>query len=242
MTMLAHRGFTLAEMLAVIGIMLILMVATFGVFGVFAERMGPEAAVSTVQAMLNGARDYAASNGDAIFAARIMFTTDPKNSMDGTTMTLQYMPRDDTKQWVTVGNRRPISLGNQVFVCYGLPDLGTVSVPAAVDPADLFSGKNVEDKMVLWRTYEKDLREKVSTWALATDGLPNTVNQKFYLVFDPTGYMVIDANVLQAFDSTMNDKNTVQSGLTIIQSAGGKVTGYATYPMNPNTGTRLVFE
>ena len=96
--------------------------------------------------------------------------------------------------------------------------------------------------MVKWRTYEKDLREKVSTWALATDGLPNSLNQKFYLVFDPTGYMVIDGTVLGTLGTGMTDQNTVQYGLTIIQLAGGKVSGYATYPMNPNTGTRLVFE
>ena len=61
--MRTRKAFTLIEMLAVIGIMLVLMVATFGAFSLFAERMGPGEAQATLQGYLNGARAYAAANG-----------------------------------------------------------------------------------------------------------------------------------------------------------------------------------
>ncbi len=239
MAMQFHRGFTLTEMLAVIGIMLVLMVATFGMFSVFAERMGPEAAVSTIQAMLNGARDYAASNGDIIRAARVKFTADTAKPMDGTTMTLQYLPRDGTIQWLDVYTRKPISLRNQVFVCFDLPaTLGDVTAPTAFDASE----ENIAD----WQTFQKNLLDKIGLWALS-GGTLKTQNCEFYAVFDPTGYLIVDDEVLKTLGSASSGSmtvsvNAIRNGFTVIQLAAGKVTGYATYPMNPNTGTRLIFE
>ena len=239
MAMQFHRGFTLTEMLAVIGIMLVLMVATFGMFSVFAERMGPEAAVSTIQAMLNGARDYAASNGDIIRAARVKFTADTAKPMDGTTMTLQYLPRDGTILWLDVYTRKPISLRNQVFVCFDLPAaLGDVAAPTAFDAS--------EENIVLWQTFQKNLLDKIGLWALSS-GTLKTQNCEFYAVFDPTGYLIVDDEVLKTLGSASSGSmtvsvNAIRNGFTVIQLAAGKVTGYATYPMNPNTGTRLIFE
>ena len=246
MAMQFHRGFTLTEMLAVIGIMLVLMVATFGMFSVFAERMGPEAAVSTIQAMLNGARDYAASNGDIIRAARVKFTADTAKLMDGTTMTLQYLPRDGTTQWLDVYTRKPISLRNQVFVCFDLPaTLGDEAAPVAADPTTM-TPEQMEEKITEWQGFQKRLLDRIGLWALSS-GTLKTQNCEFYAVFDPTGYLIVDDEVLKTLGSASSGSmtvtvNAIRNGFTVIQLAAGKVTGYATYPMNPNTGTRLIFE
>ena len=222
-----RHGFTLIELLAVIGIMLVLMVAAFGVFNLFAKQTGPQAAVATVQAMLNAARDYAASNG---VDAQVVFTADPARPLDGTTMRLEYKPIGGTA-FVPVPARRPILLRDEVYVLIGLPDLSDIPVPApAADPRN-----PTDTELGLWATYEKQLlygkdldgQGGVTGFAIGSDGKLKAEHREFYVVFDPAGYLKGDSNLV---------------GMTVVQVSGNRVVQYVSYPLNANTGTRLVFE
>ena len=220
-----RRGFTLIELLAVIGIMLVLMVAAFGVFNLFAKQSGPEAALSTVQAMLNAARDYAASGG---VDAQVVFTADPARPLDGTTMRLEYKPIG-AAAFVPVPARRPILLRDEVYVLKGMPSLSGITVPApAADPRN-----PTEAELQAWKTYEKSLLDALTTFAFQSDGKLKPEHREFYVVFDPAGYMKGDP---------AEPTKTVQVVMTVIQASGNRVVQYAFYPINANTGTRLVFE
>jgi len=229
------KGFTLAEMLAVIGIMLVLMVAAFGVFTSFAERAGPDTAVSTVQAMLNGARDYAASNG---VLAAVNFTADPANRADqGTIMRLcwQEVGAGGTV-WSDVRGRTAVSLGENLYACNGLP---------AAMPALLAVGANPntaqdETQVLAWKTgYEAILMGPTGVITAQAATLDTPAGQSFYAVFDPAGG-------LQIQDPAGNAVGRVQGGLTIVKmthsTAGNHVSGFALYPLNSMSGTRLVFD
>jgi hypothetical protein len=220
-------------MIAVIGIMLVLMVATFGVFNVMAQQTGPDAAVSTVQAMLNGARDYAATNG--VFA-RVRFTADPKKMTDGTTMTLQYR-RTSSESWTDVPRRKPVTLGNQTFVCVQLPALSSppskvLDASLAVDPA---KQEEADTALKAWKDYEKGVGDKVTAYAL-TSGTLNSDHRDFGLAFDPTGYLAEEQC------SISGSTNQKIYGLTMVQIGGARVAAYTFYPINANTGTSIVFE
>lgn len=228
----SHGGFTLAEMLAVIGIMLVLMVAAFGVFSTFAERLGPDTAVSSVQAMLNGARDYAATYG---VTTQVMFSAmdpkEPSKQAEGTIMTLQYYDPGSSQTVYDVLGRSPLTLRNQTFVCKDMPSFSGVSVPTAGDKYNPSEGD-----VKRWDDYYAARLKAVKDWAVVdSGGKIQTDHRKFYVVFEPSGYLAQDP------PATMGG-SMITVGLTVIQLGGGSVTGFAIYPMNPNSGTRLVFE
>jgi len=217
-----RKAFTLAEMLAVIGIMLVLMVATFGVFNIFAQRMGPQTSLATVQAMLNGARDYAATNG---VLARINFTADPRKPEEGTVMTLQY--RDASSgTWEAVRGRRPVSLKDNLYVLRDMPAIPT--------PPSVASDPRVvrEAEVTAWKQYEKQVADAVTAFA-CSDGKIVSPHTDFYVVFDPAGYMRISDDA---------PGKCALYGLTVVQIGGTRVVAYAFYPLNANTGTRVVFD
>jgi len=223
----ARTGFTLAEMLAVIGIMLVLMVAAFGLFGMFAEQVGPDAAISTIQAMLNNARDYAATYG---VVTQVAFTVDVQKPLDGTTMTLQYYAPGSTNTPTDVPGRQPFLLRNQTYVCRDMP----ATLPAApgsgvVDARDLS-----ESQLADWARYRQQLLDAVGSFA-ASSGKIDATRATFFIVFDPAGYVSQDPPAAVA-------ARVPEYGMTIVQLGGNKVIGYAFYPMNMNAGTRLVFQ
>jgi prepilin-type N-terminal cleavage/methylation domain-containing protein len=227
MTVRSSKGFTLAEMLAVIGIMLVLVVATFGVFGLFAQRLGPDSALATLQAMLNGARDYAATNG---VLTRISFTATAAKPEDGTTMTLQYKDPGGT-DWKAVRGRSPVSLKDRMFVCRDMPTSlptppSTASDPRVVSEADVNA----------WKDHESKMLTALTNFAYPS-GLLATTHTEFYAVFDPAGYLRIPNS-----DPKCPAANCVLYGLTIVQVGGTRVVAYAFYPINSNTGTRVVFD
>jgi len=219
----SSKGFTLAEMLAVIGIMLVLMVATFGVFGLFAQRMGPDSALATIQAMLNSARDYAATNG---VLTRISFTANALKPEDGTTMTLQYK-NPGGAGWMAVRGRTPVSLKDRMFVCRDMPTSLPTPPAAASDPRQV-----QETDVNAWKNYEGRVLDALTTFAYP-GGQLGTNHTQFYAIFDPAGYLRITQE---------EASQCVLYGLTVVQVGGTRVVAYAFYPINSNTGTRVVFD
>jgi prepilin-type N-terminal cleavage/methylation domain-containing protein len=220
------KAFTLIEMLAVIGIMLVLMVAAFGTFSLFSERIGPESAMATLQGILNGARSYAAANG---VYARVEFSINQAASggslvRDGTLVTVMYRNAGDANAKAIRG-AVPVTLGNQIYVVKGIPTLSGQTKAAA----PLSTGPTFVDA---WRNYQNLVLKDVNAYAIPF--LQKTAPPWPYIEFDPTGYLVDD------------DPSTAMKGLTIVQRAGAQgtnqVTQYLFYPMNVFTGTRLVFE
>jgi prepilin-type N-terminal cleavage/methylation domain-containing protein len=227
MTVKSSKGFTLAEMLAVIGIMLVLMVATFGVFGLFAQRMGPDSALATIQAMLNGARDYAATNG---VLTCISFTANALKPEDGTTMTLQYKDPGGTG-WMAVRGRTPVSLKDRMFVCRDMPT-SLPPPPIVASDARVVSEADVN----AWKGHEKKMLDALTTFAYPGGQLGSN-HTEFYAIFDPAGYLRITQD---------EASKCILYGLTVVQVVGyqptARVVTYAFYPINSNTGTRVVFD
>jgi prepilin-type N-terminal cleavage/methylation domain-containing protein len=232
--MSTRRGFTLAEMLAVVGIMLVLMVTAFGVFTSFAQRAGPDTAVSTVQAMLNGARDYAASNG---VLTAVRFNVDATKPEMGTMMQVCWKQVGDAV-WTDVRGRSPISLGENMYVCRDLPTKITA-------PLTVTNAKSDSD-IANWKTqYEAKLTGPGGDITNHVTGGANQVDAankaNFLVVFDPAGY-------LKNLPDSGSDKYAT-NGLTVVQlfqvTAGGggtRVVAYALYPFNSMSGTRLIFD
>jgi hypothetical protein len=222
-------------MLAVIGIMLVLMVATFGIFNMLGQRMGPETALSTVQAMLNGARDYAATNGvltQVVFCpdnTNAAGTVDPSMPQERTVMRLQYKS-PTAAQWSDVRGRKPVALGDQIFVCRWPDSLNLPGTPPAFnDPKH-----PTESEIQGWKNYEKGVLDRLSNDFLSSGKIQSPTS---YAVFDPSGYMKT-ADI----DGAHNASNTVELGLVVVQVGAGRVVGYAFYSMNSHAGTRIIFE
>ena len=217
------KAFTLIEMLAVIGIMLVLMVAAFGTISLYAERIGPDSAMATLQGILNGARSYAAANG---VYARVEFSVNKGSGgiliQDGSVITIKYLNyKDDTPK--PIRGEIPRALGNQTFVLMGIAPLDAqtrAAVPPATGPAQVEAWRKYQDLVL------KQVNKHAAT-ALRTD------TPWPYIEFDPTGYMV-------------DDNPTTAKGLTVVTMVGinpvVQVTQFVFYPMNVLTGTRLVFE
>ncbi|MCX5684072.1 MAG: type II secretion system protein [Planctomycetota bacterium] len=235
--MKTQRGFTLAEMLAVVGIMLVLMVAAFGVFSTFAQRAGPDVAVSTVQAMLNGARDYAAANGVVTSVyfkgdlASATVTTGMQASETGTTMRLRYY-NIVSNTWEDVRGRNPVSLGPNMYVCKDLPN----NYSAFSGVKDATSESDVTD----WKRQEEAL---LGPGGSITTQATTSGNLEFYVAFDPAGYLTGATNL-----TTGGSVTYARNGLTVVQLfqvvSGGqqRTVAYAMYPFNSMSGTRLIFD
>lgn len=225
--MRSRNAFTLVEMLAVISIMLVLMTVTFGVFRTFAERTGPDAALARIQAVLNGARSYAATSGRD---TRIMFRCKDNGGemLEGSTLTLQeyyYYEDNNTWDWRDVPGSRPVAFHDRVYVCNGLPE-SLPSVPAhKTDPTP--------QDIVKWRQYEQQVLGKVGQYAISDDNLKDE-HDEFCIEFCPAGFPPARPRT--------DDMPVVENGLTVVKVARGRVTAYAFYAINTNTGTRLIFE
>jgi len=226
--MKATSGFTLIELLAVIAIMLVLMVATFGTFSIFAERAGPEAVLSTIQSYLNTARDYAATNG---VTTRINFTASANPGTDGTTIAIQYLPAGSST-WEDVPGTKPMPLQMYVLKDISSNIFKSLQMPMQTTSASYNpTTRDITD----WQKYQKDLQENIRDYGFTLP--PNvqvkTEHQNFFIEIDPSGYLRLNP---------MNPAGMVQNGLIVVKLSGGNVTGYAFYPLNASTGTRLIFE
>lgn len=238
--MRTRKAFTLVEMLAVIGIMLFLMVAAFGTFSLFAERIGPEEAMATLQGILNGARSYAAANG---VDTRVEFSVsvDPVSPnrvlmQDGTVVTIKYLPPGGTAatpaDWKEIPGMNRMTLGNGIFVIKDFP-------PNLVGMAGLPAGD-----VVRWKQREKDNLDAATTLVKnhMPDFKPRRSNEEWpNIQFDPAGYLVEDTA-----------SGTGPQALTVVQLLGDfdatsgdtqpRVMQYRIYLLNAHSGTRLVFE
>ncbi len=156
--MKAARAFTLAELLIVIGIMMILVAGSFGVLQMIAEQAGPDAALATIQAMAFAARDYAATNG---VLARVAFERPSGGgAKQGTVMSLEYY---DGSKWKPVVGRSEVPVGDRLYV---IKDVTGMSAPSG-------TGEQA------WKNYEQEVLAALSGLAKSTS--------TFYLVFGPTG-------------------------------------------------------
>jgi prepilin-type N-terminal cleavage/methylation domain-containing protein len=237
--MRTRKAFTLIEMLAVIGIMLVLMVATFGAFSLFAERMGPGEAQATLQGYLNGARAYAAANG---VQTRVEFSVNTVRNdkggsgpsmQDGTVVTIKYLPpeitSDNASDWKEIPGTSRVTLGNGIFVIKGIPPMPQSSN---------FKKTLTEGNIAGWRSYEDMARKEVNTAvSQAMGGTPPTPPP--YIQFDPAGYLVES--------STVPPGMAAVPGLTIVKLVGGdwntaKISQYRFFLLNAYSGTRLVFD
>jgi len=229
--MRSRNAFTLVEMLAVISIMLVLMTVTFGVFRTFAERTGPEAALARIQAVLNGARSYAATSGRD---TRIMFRSrsraNPSEMLEGSTLTFQeyYCDEDGNAGWRDVPGSRPVAFHDRVYVCNGLPNVGGMAPASVADKTN-----PTPQDIVRWRDYEQRVLGKVQQYAMSGEKL-DTKHDEFCIEFCPAGFPPARPRT--------DDMPVVESGLTVVKVARKRVTAYAFYAINTNTGTRLIFE
>jgi len=228
-----RQGFTLTELLAVLGIVLIVVVGTLSVWLSLAGSVGPGRAAAVVQAMLNGARDYAATND---VNTRVVFTNDVANAESGTRMSLQYDkdPDPDVWTWADVPARGAEQAGRYLFVLKNIPSLPN----APARPSDL---ADVDAAAVqAWQAYRTGVCN-----ALASHGFSNTTGgylgadaafasgqTPFYVTFAPTGTLA----------TGLPSGQTNPLALVIIQLAGRRVGEYEFYVLNVNTGARLVFE
>jgi prepilin-type N-terminal cleavage/methylation domain-containing protein len=230
--MRTKRGFTLAEMMVVIGIMLILMTAAVGILSTLSEQSVTDKAMSEVQAMLNGARDYAASNN---VTTQVRFDANPDNIFDGTVMKLQTLTGN---VWADVPGSE-VKLGFSAIVCRKMPD--TLPVVPGVSVSQIPTDAEVQ----AWKNYRVSLLAALTTFAmngtpprLRTVDTQNFGLTQFGVVFDPTGYLAMNQN--PASEATQAGDPIY--ALTIIQIGGTKVTNYAFFPLNAASGTRIYFE
>ena len=221
----------MVEMLAVISIMLVLMTVTFGVFRTFAERAGPDAALARIQAVLNGARSYAATSGRdtrIVFRSRSRSRADRSEMLEGSTLTFQeyyYYEDNNTWDWRDVPGSRPVAFHDRVYVCNGLPN-NLPNVPA-------HKTNPTPQDIVEWRDYEQRVLKDVRDHAMSDEKL-KPEHDGFYIEFCPAGFPPARPKT--------EDMPVVENGLTVVKVARGRVTAYAFYAINTNTGTRLIFE
>jgi prepilin-type N-terminal cleavage/methylation domain-containing protein len=228
-------GFTLTEMLAVMGIALVLMAATVGVLVAVAGHIGPEHAAMTLQSALNGTRAYAASKG---LPARLVVESSLQKTDRGSIMTIEY--REPTAGWVRVPNMEPVHLGAGMFALKSLPS-GMASLRAPALPINPQAPTASERDA--WNQYSADVFGAVASHAVGGGATAQgliTANEfsgahtTFYVYFDPAGYLALSGSPY------IQGSNT--EALTLIQLTGRRLTEYLFYPLNRNTGTRLVFE
>jgi len=231
-------GFTLTELLAVLGIVLIVVVGSLSVWLSLAGSAGPSRAAPVVQAMLNGGRDYAVSNGKF---ARVVFSNKLAKADSGTQMFLQYwnaqgapkLSQDASPNWVDVSGRGGEPAGRNIFVLKNIPSDFPSAITQSVNLADVDA-----DSVLRWEKYRADACGKLTEHAfgLGKEYLEANDNftsgqDRFYVTFNPTGVLTVGGSEPQ---------NPVV--LVIIQLAGQRVGEYEFYVLNANTGTRLVFE
>jgi prepilin-type N-terminal cleavage/methylation domain-containing protein len=253
MNMKSRHGFTLVELLAVVTIMLILMAAAFGTFNAFAERAGPDAVLSTIQSTVNTARSFAASSG---YTTRIYFTTPTATAagassqfMNGTTISIRYLATGAT-DWNTaadVPDMKPMTLMNGMYVLKDIPATNVLykGVDMSLLTAQSPSGTQIPtaQQITSWRqSYDVPLRANLTTYAIDAQGQIQPAHQSFYIEVDPSGYLTL--NPANNSATTTSKDMPVTNGLIVVKLASGSVPegGYAFYPLNASTGTRLVFE
>ena len=213
--MKAKSGFTLTELLAVIGIGLILVAGSVSVLVALSGRIGPRQAVSTVQSMLNGARFHAVS--DQVKAAAVVFESEDAGDEHGTKLSIWVArPSSGSWDWEPVpGAEETLPAG--IFV---------INMPTNLPSGD---GNQVHREKLVGRIDTERSKSSQKT---------------FCALFGPTGVMLKDAAGLPSSGLPSGSLGGVDTlGLAVFRvTASDEVDDFVFYPLNVNTGTRLVFE
>ena len=216
-----RRGFTLAELLAVIGVILVLVVGSFGVLAMVGQAKGPQSALPTLQSMCNAARDLAVTSGGW---ARVTFMLPPTGTTttSGTQTVMSIQKSADGSSWTSIPDQVEVPIGEHMLVLVLASSGSSQSYAVTMPSTDISSP-----------TYRADVLTTMTNAANAyagKAGQPTSSSQTiFYLVFNSTG----------AVDPTSNVQTTM---VVTDRAADGNVEAYAIYLINRNTGTRLVFE
>lgn len=236
--MKARSGFTLTELVAVVGIMLVLMGGAIGVLMSLAEQRGPDSVLIRIQAMMNAAREYASSHNTQ---ARVRFVN-TGDKEKGTTVELQYRNANGQGGWKDIQGVESWQLERGLLVCRDMPgSLPTVPSEAS-DPTDISDAKIRE-----WEQYQDNLKKAVGDFFFT--GYSSKVSggdevqpadlksgqDEITVTFAPAGYRAVLTDAGEA-------DNEASVALTIIAMAGGRISDFLFYAINANTGTRLVFD
>ncbi|HUS44682.1 MAG TPA: type II secretion system protein [Phycisphaerae bacterium] len=216
--MKAKAGFTLTELLVVIGIGLILVAGSVSVLVALSGRIGPRQAVSTVQAMLNGARFHAVS--DQVKAAAVVFESEAAGAEHGTKLSIWVARRPSSGSW----DWEPVPGAEE-------------SLPASIFvinmPTNLHSGEGDQNHR---EGLAEDIKGAWSNQPFCALFGPTGVMLRGS---DVTGS---DLNDLPGSIST---SQVVELGLVVFRVTGDaqdQIGDFVFYPLNVNAGTRLVFE
>jgi Tfp pilus assembly protein FimT len=217
-----RRGFTLAELLAVVGVIMILVVGSFGVLAMVGEARGPQSALPTLQSMCNAARDMAVTNG-AMARIKFICTSAGSGSTAGsqTVMSLEKST-DNGNSWKAVPDQVEVPIAEHMMILV-LAGNGSSKAYAVTMPSTDPSAPSYRGDVLTAMTNAGNI------YAGKPGSPASSSSTIFYLVFNATG--------------AVDPSSDVQTTMVVVdRSADGQVQGYAIYLLNKNTGTRLVFE
>lgn len=207
-------GFTLTELLAVLGIILILGTVTVSVFMSLSKQEGPERGAAVLQAAIVGARSHAV---ETLRKTRLVINSvwTPEGSSILTMQEFARNPETGQIGWISV-RTPPVELSKGTYAF----NVDFPSVPPNTQDANIAIGTAL-------------------TKALWVEGTPENPphfkeeKQGCFIQFTPEG--TLDWN---SFD----DDKAVDLQLVLVAMGGDRVSSWSHYVINSNTGTRLVFE
>ena len=210
--MKAKAGFTLTELLAVIGIGLILVAGSVSVLVALSGRIGPRQAVGTVQSMLNGARFHAVSG--QVKAAAVVFESEDAGAEHGTKLSIWILKESESVWQPVPGAEESLPAG--IFVI-NMPANLTSGDGGQVHREGLAEDiKGARSSQPFYALFGPTGVMLDDTTGLSSSGLPSAF----------LGRVVTLG--LAVFRVTGDDQDQIGD--------------FVFYPLNVNAGTRLVFE
>jgi len=206
-------GFTLTEMLAVLGIILIIGTVTVSAFMSLGQQQGPERGAAVLQSAIVGARSLAVeTHHKTRLAISSVWTQDGSSVL--TMQEFARNPQTGQQEWISA-QRSPVELPVGVYAL-------NVDFPAV--PSDAL---DMNDAICSALTD--------SVMSTGGSGGPNFKMDKrqCFVQFTPEG--TLDWG-------SFSDPQAVDSQLVLVRLGGDRIAAYSSYVLNTNTGTRLVFE
>ena len=206
-------GFTLTEMLAVLGIILIIGTVSVSAFMGLSQQQGPERGAAVLQSAIVGARSHAV---ETLRKTRLVISS-VWTQEGSSVLTMQEFarnPQTGQQAWISVRGS-PVELPIGVYAL-------NVDFPAV--PADA-------------RDKNEAICSALTDSVLSVGGSdrPNFKEDKrqCFVQFTPEGTLDWDS---------FGDEEAVASQLVLVRLGGDRIASYSSYVLNSNTGTRLVFE